>query len=89
MATYKEKVIKRIDEVLREQDIYADWVLEDTYEGEGAIAFHISWGDWKHDHLCADLAIERTFSNCSIATVTTEQDGSDCYSATHYVTGLI
>lgn len=45
----------------------------------------ITWGDWKHDHLRADYLVQMLGG--SLETVlTTEEDGSDCYSATRVYT---
>ena len=45
----------------------------------------ISWGDWKHDHLRAKWVVEDVL-NINVRRwdeTVTEEDGSDCYSATH------
>ena len=51
---------------------------------EGAVlAVHIEWGDWKHEHLWArDLM--QYIGYHEIGNEVTAEDGSDCYSATHY-----
>ena len=53
-------------------------------ECEGkVIAVDISWGDWKHEHgWCKNLMgyLGYTEMGCRV----TEENGSDCYSATHY-----
>lgn len=44
----------------------------------------VNWGDWKHDHIHLDNLITGIFDNVSIADlITTEEDGSDNYSAIH------
>lgn len=52
------------------------------------IKIEIERGDWKHDHLYADYLIKEFLDNnglhyFQIAEETTEEDGSDCYSAIH------
>lgn len=51
------------------------------------IEFDINWGDWKHEHLRAKLLMDEFFSKLNITiktnSYTTEEDGSDTYSA-HY-----
>lgn len=46
------------------------------------VAVEINWGDWKHDHLHADLVVER-LGGLLVSTQLTEEDCSDCYSAVH------
>ena len=49
----------------------------------GVVAVGIEWGDWKHEHLwCKDLMEYIGYKE--IGSEVTEEDGSDCYSATHY-----
>ncbi len=43
---------------------------------------HIEWGDWKHDHGFADHLMS-LLGYVRMGTQVTEDDGSDCYSATH------
>ena len=43
-------------------------------------AIHISWGDWKHEHLRADYVFSLYGFNLA-STRVDEEDGSDCYSA--------
>lgn len=58
--------------------------FDDVYEhSNGTIEIPVSWGDWKHSHgylkhLMTELGYE------SIGQEVTEEDGSDCYSATHF-----
>ena len=52
------------------------------------IEVEINWGDWKHEHLRCDWLAREFFRDhgvelISIHTVTTEEDGSDTYSAIH------
>lgn len=43
---------------------------------------HIEWGDWKHDHGFADHLMSLVGYRC-VGQDVTEDNGSDCYSATH------
>lgn len=57
---------------------------------DGRLFIDITWGDWKHDHLRADHIVNKFFAEkgllVDVDQVTTEEDGSDCYSAEHYYT---
>ena len=57
---------------------------------DGRLLIDISWGDWKHDHLRVDFLVSDFFNNKGLFVnsekVTTEEDGSDTYSAEHYYT---
>lgn len=49
------------------------------------VAVEVIWGDWKHEHARLDWLVGENIPNLrSIHTTTTEEDGSDCYSAIHY-----
>ena len=74
MMTIEEQIWKHLeDNRLFPDDIR---LYDDTVEVD------ISWGDWKHEHLrCNYLMIELGCE--SWGEVTTEEDGSDCYSAIH------
>lgn len=80
------KLAKELDEFLREQSAYYEvWAEED------AICVEVSWGDWKHDHLWLDYVAENFFNQndyqiVGIDVETTEEDGSDTYSAIHTFT---
>lgn len=74
---------KKIDELMDENHIMGGIV--DYSKEKKMVAVEIIWGDWKHDHARLDLLMKESFSNLrSIHTQTTEEDGSDCYSAIHY-----
>lgn len=74
---------KKIYELMKEHHIMGEVV--DYNEAIKMVAVEITWGDWKHDHLRMNWLMEENFSNLrSIHTQTTEEDGSDCYSAIHY-----
>ena len=67
---------------LKENEAYPDEVYKN---GEGVVAVHIDWGDWKHEHAwCRDLMSYLGYA-CQ-SSIVTDDNGSDCYSATHYFT---
>lgn len=53
-----------------------------AHESLPVICAEISWGDWKHDHLRADWAMQEAGFTC-VGQEITEEDGSDTYSAVH------
>ena len=64
------------------------WVDELHYnQVRDRIEFDINWGDWKHEHLRAKWLLQELFEKLGIGakvdSYTTEEDGSDTYSA-HY-----
>lgn len=73
------------------QDCFRDnklWVDELHYnQVRDRIEFDINWGDWKHEHLRARWLLQELFEKLGIEaeidSYTTEEDGSDTYSA-HY-----
>lgn len=67
-----------IEKHLRDHELWAD----EVYFNNGVLEIHISWGDWKHEHLRCDYLMEMLNYVCFSETVT-EEDGSDCYSALH------
>lgn len=65
------------------------WVDELYFnETKGSIEYDINCGDWKHEHLRSKWLIEELFKQLGIVaevnSYTTEEDGTDNYSA-HYV----
>lgn len=73
------KTYEQIENALRQNGLYADDI-----ELDGLIVkISIEWGDWKHEHLnCKRTMILLGLTYMS--TEVTDEDGSDCYSATHY-----
>lgn len=55
---------------------------------DGRLVISINWGDWKHDHMQVDALVDEFFNNKGLVVKTqketTEEDGSDTYSAEHY-----
>ena len=73
-------VDNNIYEYLSYNDLYAE--VGENPNG-GTVSVDISWGDWKHEHLwCRDLM--RYIGYEEIGSETTEENGSDTYSAIHY-----
>ena len=70
------------------QEVGYCWADEYDY-GNDYIAYEISMGDWKHDHLYfKDLAYDFFTSlgyEVNIQSVVTEDTESDCYGAAHYI----
>jgi len=81
------EIVKKVQDHFNELNLpyYVDRYTDDPFED--VIEMHISWGDWKHDHACARLAVLDVVSDLpnfiNWTEATTESDGSDCYSATH------
>lgn len=79
------ELARRLDKKFMEEELYcetyADW--------NDDICFQIDWGDWKHEHLRADWIAREFFEALGyvirITEATTEEDGSDTYSALHRV----
>lgn len=61
----------------------------DVFNDYCGLCVDISWGDWKHDHWCADELTREVLDEMgykyTITTQVTEEDGSDTYSATHVI----
>lgn len=74
---------KKIHKLMKENHIMGEIVH--VAPERKMIGVEVIWGDWKHEHGRLDWLIGENFSNLrSIHTTTTEEDGSDCYSAIHY-----
>lgn len=78
MTDKQYKNIEQIEKHLTENEL---WV-EDVWYNDLYYYVHISWGDWKHEHLRCDYLMEQIGYECT-GTITTEEDGGDCYSAIH------
>ena len=69
----------RIYRYLLDNQLYSEVYMD----SEGTVSVDISWGDWKHEHLwCRDLMAYIGYFETEV--VVTEDNDSDCYSATHY-----
>lgn len=66
--------------LMRDNNLYYE-IVDYT---ENMIAVEITWGDWKHDHLRLEWLVRENMPEVKhIDSYTTEDDGSDCYSAIH------
>ena len=71
---------KDINRYLSDNDLYAEDICE---ESENIVNVSISWGDWKHEHMWCRILMEYIGFD-EIGEMMTEENGSDCYSATHF-----
>ena len=80
-------VCEKVDNKLRDGGVYAEVFPYGHELPVFVVAIH--WGDWKHDHLRATYLVEDFFNKKKEvlkvvgAENITEENGSDCYSATH------
>lgn len=82
------ELVEKVDKVLRENNVWATEVYRSfDYFGAETLVIEISWGDWKHDHLRAKWVVEDVLGLNVVSwnETVTEENGSDCYSATHTV----
>jgi hypothetical protein len=70
-------IATKIMEYLQEKGLYAE-----VSEFDGKVEVDIDWGDWKHEHAYCDYLMEQIGYIC-VKEMVTNEDGSDCYSATH------
>ena len=73
------KSVEEVRKKFAEEDMYC----EINENENGCISIEIEWGDWKHDHRWCNDLMSYIGYECRDEVVT-EEDGSDCYSATHY-----
>lgn len=71
------------EEIKKIEDAIKGISYDNINNGKFGTEVHIEWGDWKHDHarldyLMANIGYMKTNEEV------TDEDGSDCYSATHY-----
>lgn len=78
MTQNMQTLMDRAQRVINDSNIFAD--IYDVNDTE--IKVEITWGDWKHDHLYLDYLM-RAEGFEKIDQYTTEEDGSDTYSAVH------
>ena len=75
------EAIEKVEKLLAENNIPSE---VDQFSTLPALTVHIDWGDWKHEHLATRLLLTEELGLAYIRSETTEEDGTDCYSATHY-----
>lgn len=69
--------VSRLHGYLSKNNLYAEVGSDKAY-----VYVHIEWGDWKHDHGFADRLMSLVGYR-RVRVGVTEDNGSDCYSATH------
>ena len=72
-----------IEKILNDNHIFGE-IVEDS---DNVVAVEITWGDWKHEHArfrCLVFSQVQYIKNYE--QLTTEENGSDCYSAIHRFT---
>ena len=88
MKLTDEKIYEIIDRLNAELNEYH---LETAYKSLDTICIDITWGDWKHNHLCTKWIVEEVLDMMGFSgqyTMTeeiTEENGSDTYSALHTI----
>lgn len=75
-----QELAEKIEKMLDENHIHCEVYVEPPLP---VVCVQINWGDWKHEHLRADLLVKEKFSPIFVTERLTEEDGSDCYSAVH------
>lgn len=73
----------KIYDIMRDANLHGEvW-----HENDHAVAVEINWGDWKHEHARLDWLVREKLPELkSVTEETTEENGSDCYSAIHHFT---
>ena len=70
---------ERIRKIFKDNDLHYEWDEDLTLP---VVYVHVLWGDWKHDHAYLKHVMQEN-DFIFIGEEITEEDGSDCYSATH------
>lgn len=81
----KIEIEKSLYDILNKNHLYPE---EIGFFTDTVVKISIACGDWKHEHLrlrwlLSELGYQY-ISSLYISSLTTEDDGSDCYSADHY-----
>lgn len=82
-------LLDKIEKICKYRKIDGDcFISSDNFDNDGIveIGVDIHWGDWKHDHMHLDWAVQDVFDDVVVNEEVTEEDGSDTYSSTHYYT---
>ena len=69
---------KKIKKIFKDNDFDYEYVICDN----DCVGVVVIWGDWKHDHARLRYVMEQNGFKC-LGEQVTEEDGCDCYSATH------
>ena len=89
---WQDDLMREVYEELRKNHLGGDIYDDYNFRGSDALlvmCIEIEWGDWKHDHLATDWIVSEVidrYDNLKLVkktTETTEEDGSDTYSAIH------
>ena len=79
------QIIQDIEQILDDNYLFAEIGF---YPPENNLFFEVHWGDWKHTHEFLDDLVGNYLTEHSINFILSEtvdeDDGSDCYSSTHY-----
>lgn len=83
LREYRGKIIrennhKKVCDILKKGELHG----EVTAHEDGTVEVSIEWGDWKHEHGYLDYLMKEN-GFILVNKEVTEEDGSDCYSATH------
>lgn len=71
----------KIQEIIRKNNLRGD--VEE--QSESVVTVDIRWGDWKHEHGRLRYLVGQEMPELKkVESYTTEDDGSDCYSAIHW-----
>ena len=81
MTEKLKKLQDKVETLMRENKVYS-YELDFDLDNDRLVYIELEWGDWKHDHLRLEWIMEENDFR-QIGEVTTEEDGSDCYSAIH------
>lgn len=76
--------INEVYETLNAEGFYTDGIYTDSNLPDCILCIDINWGDWKHEHARLKWLMDEKFDTTYFGNKVTEEDGSDCYSATHY-----
>ncbi len=74
----RENNHKKVCDILKKGELHG----EVTAHEDGTVEVSIEWGDWKHEHGYLDYLMKEN-GFILVNEEVTEEDGSDCYSATH------
>lgn len=77
-ATTRQDQYEKVQAILRNGKLYGE--VQTTADGK--IAIDIEWGDWKHEHGYLKYLMKQN-GYIHLGEEVTEEDGSDCYSASH------
>ena len=75
-------LINKINNYFNENNLYCDVCWAGRFAlGVQMIEIEVRWGDWKHEHLRMKYLLENIYKVIKWDSETTEENGTDCYSA--------